>query len=127
MPVKVDLSTDDMHEQVVDVVDEREICLLFFNVAILTVGPFDAKDRCLDFEIARNGINVSGLLILTYNSGSWPIMLSRISRVEGSPRRPWIRNCTPTRPPPRKSLFQDEVWTKPGEFECKIYHSGKRF
>ena len=67
LPVRVDLSADDMLEQVVDAVGDREVGLLVYNAAIADVGPFYKPNTGLDFEKARIAVNVSGPMSLTYH------------------------------------------------------------
>ncbi len=67
LPVKVDLSAEDMLEQVVAAVGEREVGLLVYNAAISDVGPFYKPNTGLAFEKARIAVNVSGPMQLTYH------------------------------------------------------------
>ena len=67
LPVRVDLSDDDMLEQVVDAVGNREVGLLVYNAAIADVGPFFKENTGLDFERARIAVNVTGPTVLTYH------------------------------------------------------------
>ena len=67
LPVKVDLSADDMLEQVIDAVGDREVGLLVYNAAIADVGPFFKENSGLDFEKARIAVNIVGPMLLTYH------------------------------------------------------------
>ncbi len=67
LPVKIDLSADDMLEQVTGAVEEREVGLMVYNAAISDVGPFFKPNTGLDFEKARIAVNVTGPLELTYH------------------------------------------------------------
>ncbi len=67
LPVEVDLSADDMLEQVTDAVGDREVGLLVYNAAIADVGPFFKQNTGLEFERARIAVNVTGPTVLTYH------------------------------------------------------------
>ncbi len=67
LPLQVDLSADNMLEQVVDAIGDREVGLLVYNAAISDVGPFYKPNTGLDFEKARVAVNVSGPLLLAYH------------------------------------------------------------
>ncbi len=67
LPVKIDLAADDMLEQVVDAVGDREVGLLVYNAAIADVGPFFKTQTGLDFEKTRIAVNVTGPTVLTYH------------------------------------------------------------
>ncbi len=67
LPVKVDLSADDMLEQVIDAVGEREVGLLVYNAAVADVGPFFKESTGLEFEKTRIAVNVTGPTLLTYH------------------------------------------------------------
>lgn len=64
---KIDLSADDMLEQVVAATGEREVGLLVYNAAVADVGPFYKRETGLDLEKSRIAVNVSGPLLLTYH------------------------------------------------------------
>ncbi len=67
LPVRVDLAADDMLEQVIDSVGDREVGLVVYNAAIADVGPFFKQNTGLDFEKARIAVNVTGPTLLTYH------------------------------------------------------------
>ncbi len=67
LPVQVDLSADDMLDQVIRAVGDREVGLVVYNAAISDVGPFYKPSGGLDFEKARIAVNVSGPMSLTYH------------------------------------------------------------
>lgn len=67
LPVRVDLSSPDMLEQVVDAVGDREVGLMIYNAGIADVGPFFKPDTGLAFEKMRLAVNVTGPLLLTYH------------------------------------------------------------
>ena len=67
LPAKVDLSADNMLEQVIDVVGDREVGLVIYNATVSTVGPFFSQDTDLDFEKMRIAVNISGPVLLTYH------------------------------------------------------------
>lgn len=67
LALKIDLSADDMLEQVVAAAGGREVGLLVYNAAIADVGPFYKKETGLDLEKARIAVNVSGPMVLTYH------------------------------------------------------------
>ena len=67
LAVQVDLSADDMLEQVIDAVGDREIGLVVYNAGISGVGPFYTPNTGLDFEKMRIAVNVTGPMLLTYH------------------------------------------------------------
>ena len=67
LPFCIDLSADDMLEQVIDSVGDREVGLLVYNAAISDVGPFYKNETGLGFETTRLAVNVTGPLLLTYH------------------------------------------------------------
>lgn len=67
LPVQIDLSADDMLDQVIAAVGDREVGLLVYNAAISDVGPFYKPNTGLAFEKARIAVNVSGPMLLTYH------------------------------------------------------------
>ncbi len=69
LPVQVDLSADDLLDQVTAAVGDREVGLMVYNAAISDLGPFFKPNTGLDFEIARIAVNVAGPMLLTYHFG----------------------------------------------------------
>ncbi len=67
LPVGVDLGAEDMLEQVVEAVGDREVGLLVYNAAISDVGPFFKSETGLDFERKRIAVNVTGPMVLTHH------------------------------------------------------------
>ncbi len=65
--VTVDLSADDMLDQVVAATGDREVGLLVYNAAVSDVGPFYKKETGFDLEKARIAVNVTGPMSLTYH------------------------------------------------------------
>ena len=67
LPVKVDLSAEDMLDQVIKAVGDREVGLVVYNATISDVGPFFKDGFDIDFEKKRIAVNVSGPVLLTYH------------------------------------------------------------
>ena len=67
LAAQVDLSADDLLDQVATAVGDREVGLMVYNAAISDLGPFFKPNTGLDFEKARIAVNVSGPMLLTYH------------------------------------------------------------
>lgn len=67
LPLSVDLSADDMLEQTIAAMGEREVGLLIYNAGLADVGPFFKRETGLEFEKVRIAVNVTGPMLLTYH------------------------------------------------------------